>query len=122
MNIVLKGRDCYSQLQVLAERLMDNSSTNPRPYWRATYGGKAFIVREDFKNAWDKAELAEVTITPKTYPVIDDEGNSHDVEGFSITGSLTYQQAKSITRNEAELTAITKKVVEDFQLDPADLA
>ena len=122
MNIVLKGRDCYSQLQVLPEKLMDKSVTNPRPYWRATYGGRAFIVREDFKNAWDHADIAEVTITEGTRVVVDADGNENTVPSYAITGSLSYTQAKAITKNEAELLGITKKVSEQFELKEEDFA
>lgn len=120
MNIVLKGREVYGQLQVLPEKLMDK---NNNPYYRATYGGKAFIVRPDFKTAWDNASLAEVTITETERTVVDAEGVEHEgVKGFTITGSLTYTQAKGITKNEAELTAITKQVESSFKLDAEEVA
>lgn len=117
--IVLNGRDIYGQVRVLStgENLADK---NGDAYWRATYGGKVFIIREDVKAAFDAANISQLSLatTEREVDVLDPESGEKTgttkAEGLEYAGHLTYTQAINITKNEATLKAIELRTIKEL--------
>lgn len=121
-NVVLTGRGVYSQFQIISAALQGNRSNGDTfDYYRATYGGKAFTVTPEVAEAWKKAEIAELVLSPNTFTkmLIDEETDTETevtVEGWTYGGHLTYTQAQNIARNEGTLKGIEMQVAQEYNL------
>lgn len=122
--IILTGREVF-RLNIDRKQLMTKKSekADPRPYYRAQYGGIGFTVGQEFMDAFTKGDVAEVTLNDGEREVADplNPNATKKVKSIAFGSFANKAQITEAVKFEKELKEIEEPALAGLKLDDAQV-
>lgn len=116
MKIV--GGDVYTAIGIdKTEQLFQSGPNEGKPYFRARFDGKGFIVTPEFLKDWQSGAIVEVNLTESSYEVEDpmDPEKMITRQSWQLTAYGTIDQLEAVERNSNRLNKVRKMGEIDLQ-------
>lgn len=121
--VTLTGEDVLQiSIDPNEQQTTGSTKSESRPYYRARYAGKVFIVDKNVYDDFKLGEIANITLAENRYFVVDPESTDDKATiervGWTYSGHATYAQVMNIGKKKGEIQLGQKRMqVEEKKLD-----